>query len=1821
MDGVSQGTNNVITGLASGNYDIEVIDENNCSATSTASIADADGPSIDNVAATNTACDTDSGTIEITVSGGDGNYEVFLDGVSQGNSLTLTGLGTGNYDIEVTDGNDCTAASSAVIATDAGPVISSVAEEDASCGDDNGTFTINATGGTGALEYFVNGVSQGTNNVITGLGEGNYDIEVIDASGCSAVETASIANADGPVIEFVTPTNAGCDGEGGSIELTVSGGDGNYEVFLDGVSQGNSLTLANVAAGDYDIEVIDGNDCSAEAQTSVSQDDGPEIVEITPANASCGQDDGTLTVEVNGGSGSYEYFVDGVSQGTDNVLTGLGAGSYMISVQDAGGCEAMQTASISNNDGPEISAATANATPCGADDGTVEFTVSGGDGNYEVFLNGVSQGNVNMITGLSAGEYTIEVVDGNDCSANEVLTVEEEDGPTVSDVAVVNTTCGDDNGGLNVSAAGGVGDYDYSLDGVTFQDAGLFTDLPAGEYTVYVQDDNGCEAQSTATIVTSEAPAISEVAVQQASCGADDGTVTVTATGDNLEYSLDGVTFQTSNVFNGLAADSYTVYVQDVNECEVTEENVSITEAGAPTVSNVELTEASCGQDDGTITVTGAGGSGSYMYQLNDEDPQASNVFNVPAGDYTISVIDENDCAGSETATVVEANAPEITAIAVEPALCGEDSGTVTITAEGGTGTILYSVNGGAEWVTSNVFSGLSGGLYDIMVQDENTCSDAETANVEAFGSPVITDVSATQASCGNADATITVTAEGGSGTLLYSLDGENYTADNVFAGQGVSNYEIFVIDANDCTAQSEVEVTAANAPMITQVDVTPSSCDTPDGTLTVTAEGGTGVLMYSVNGTDFFADNVFTGLAVGEYNQIFVQDEAQCQDVETAEILQANAPMITDVTFTDATCDEDNGTVQVTATGGTGDLTYIIDGTVQDNGMFTDLPAGTDIQILVQDTGGCEATEVVSIAQNGSPEIISVTAQDATCGTPDGALTVNASGSGLEYSLDGVIYVAAAEFTGLDADNYTVYVQNADGCVVTSTTLIAEIGAPEITEIAFTEASCGQADGTLTVTAEGDDLEYSLDGVTFQTDNVFAVAAGDYTVYVQNAGGCEALMTANVPEANAPMITAVTTTDATCGDNNGTLTIEVSGGTGDLQYSINGVDYFTTNVFENVAPAAYSIFVQDENDCEATDEAVITNLSAPVITGVDVVNTACGEENGTITVETSGGTGDLSFSIDGGITFSASNVFTGLPANGYDIVVIDDNCEVTEVAAVSNDGAPDFTEVAVTDTDCDDDTGTITVSAEGGAGTLMYSLDGINYQASNVFENLPAGSFVVYAQDENNCLETQATEIIASGEIEIAVLGITEYCEGTNGTTLTADGTYEDYLWSTGATTPSITVNQPGTVTLTASNGECVGDTEVEVEENPTPEVSVTGDDEICEGDNTTLSAGEFADYEWSNNATTSEITVTQGGEYTVEVTDENGCIGTGSFTVVANPLPQAAAGADQTITCLEPTVSISANNSSDLSYEWTLDGEVVAETAEFETGNAGTYTLTVIDVNTECENTDEVVIDASDEAISAVTTETTDESCFGNNDGAVNITEVTGGNGPYTFALNDAPLTANQQFNNLTPGEYDLTVETADGCVFTEIFVIEQGNDLVLDLGEDFEVKLGEEINLEGITNISSGSLTEIMWSDTAALDCPDCLEVNTMPLETTSYILTVSDGGCTVTDEVTVYVNKLVSVFVPSAFSPDNDGINDRLNMFTDRSVAQINYFSVYDRWGEQVWTSTVMQGNDEGEGWEGDFRGKTMDTGVYLWHAEVVLITGEVMQFKGDVTLFR
>lgn len=1028
-------TTDDITGLTAGTYDLTVTDDAGCVETVSVTITEPNALILQ-VSTVDPICNTSNGSISATATGGTPSYQYSIDGGPFGTQNTWNNLPVGTYSIIVVDSLGCSDTTSATLNPGAVPVIDSVQTVTPSCNGNDGEITIFASGGTPPYQYTIGGPLQ-SSNMFTGLAVGNYIAVVIDANGCADSTVVILNNPIAVNIDSLVATPTSCGGLNGDITVYASGGTPPYFYSINGGANQTSNNFPGLGSGPYTVTVMDANGCMDMQTINIGPSSQINIVNVIGGNGSCGQNNGTIEIIVTGGVLNYMYSIDGgITFQASNIFTNLAPGTYPIVVEDAVGCSDNLLFTITSTSAPIIDlVAETDPSSCGGSDGSIVIFATQGAPPIQYSIdNGTTFQPSNTFPNLSAGTYNVIVADSAGCADTAVVILVDPNAPLIDSLNVSQPACGQSDGSIQIFVSGGNPNYEYSIDGgTTWQGSNIFTNLPAGTYVITIQDFLGCQTSQPVTLLTSSTVSILSITGDNASCGLNNGSIDITATGGTPPYSYTidgGTTTQPNSNFPNIPPGTYTVGVTDAAGCTATQQYMVVDDGNVQIDNIIETDPSSCGTNDGSLIISASGGQAPYQFSIdNGTSYQGSGIFtNLPGGTYTVVVLDDNGCSQTATAVIVEPNAPSIDTVLVTNPSCGQSNGSITIVLASGTGTpsFEYSIDGGTTFQGSNTFINLPAGVYDIVVEDVLGCQVMQMVVISNPGAPQLSTTT-TDPICGNVDGSITITVNGGTAPYQYSIDGgATFGSSNVFGNLPGGVYNIVVLDDAGCQAVGQVVLVDNGIVNISNASTTSPLCGVVNGSITVTANGGTPPYEYSIDGgVTWQTSTMFNGLPGGTYT-ITVKDFNNCQDTESATITDNGTPSIT-VNPVDASCNDFNGEIEIIATGGTPPYQYSIDNgsTTSGSNVFTGLGDG-QYEILVIDFNGCQVADTVSLS-NSAPTQVSIIASGPTdiCYGEDLSLDAGAGYNTYIWSNGATSQVITATNTAF----YGVTVVDPNGC------------------------------------------------------------------------------------------------------------------------------------------------------------------------------------------------------------------------------------------------------------------------------------------------------------------------------------------------------------------------------------------------------------------------------------------------------------------------------------------------------------------------------------------------------------------------------------------------------------------------------------------------------------------------------------------------------------------------------------------------------------------------------------------------------------------------
>jgi gliding motility-associated-like protein len=387
---------------------------------------------------------------------------------------------------------------------------------------------------------------------------------------------------------------------------------------------------------------------------------------------------------------------------------------------------------------------------------------------------------------------------------------------------------------------------------------------------------------------------------------------------------------------------------------------------------------------------------------------------------------------------------------------------------------------------------------------------------------------------------------------------------------------------------------------------------------------------------------------------------------------------------------------------------------------------------------------------------------------------------------------------------------------------------------------------------------------------------------------------------------------------------------------------------------------------------------------------------------------------------------------------------------------------------------------------------------------------------------------------------------------------------------------------------------------------------------------------YHWTGpnsfSANTLIATVSDSGWYYLQADFGNSCTMVDSvYILLDNQVPVANAGADQLLDCthLQVYVDGSSSTGNALQYEWTNNkGVVISMQPGVWVNEAGMYMLQVINQQNGCISIDETQVTTDPNAMTMIEATVMPENCEFENNGLIDITHIAGGTPPFSYSLNDTLTNSIGEFTNLTPGPYDVRITDANGCILGTSFTISPGIHLELDLPAFLELIVGHTGLIQATVNVPLEYLSQIQWSPGGLLFCDTCLTTTIKTDQNLVFQLTVTHiNGCTASAEINITIVPETEIYIPNAFSPNGDGLNDFFTVYTNERVDHILELNIFDRWGEHIFQRQNFVPNEPDMGWDGRFRGREMGAGVFVYTAEMMMVNGEKKSLSGNVSLVK
>ena len=1112
-----------------------------------------------------------------------------------------------------------------------------------------------------------------------------------------------------------------------------------------------------------------------------------------------------------------------------------------------------------------------NVSPCSiSSNGKLEVYASGGmtSSVIEYSLTGpvtFDWQDTSVFPNLLKGNYVLKIREKRGGAPTETICFTSApiaitiDGPMpvgISSITYTTPTCNNIcDATITMNATGGIPPYQYCIDWNpytltgTFQDSPVFTNLCSGTYNNFMVKDSGLclytGSQQSVTIINPVVLTIISATSTNSDCfNQSNGSVQVVAGGGTgtLTYTiLPGAQSNSTGYFSNLATGLYTVTVQDQSNCQITTGNLAVNSPDSIIIQSLTQTDLTCnGLNNGSITISASGGISILNYTLIPGSvSNTSGVFtDLPAGNYQISISDQNLC--SILSDIITINDPPaisfISEISTNISCYNYNNGTISTTAQGGTGIITYTLQPLNISNPTGQFTNLGPGTYTVTAFDANNC--VSISNVFDFQNPAPIEIITSQdsVSCKNGnDGCAFASATGGTPPFNFTWQVNPVVLNDTICSLSAGIYNVQATDANGCSQNGYVQVFQPGALSIefsTGGFANPSA--PPDYLYYAQAVVSGGTPPYQHHWETGELTDMIYGVPEGVYTDT-VTDANGCIFIDSVFLqnLGCNIPA-----FRHVKCyGENSGWALAEGLGGKTPYTYEwriqgLPDVIGTDSYIENLAPGTyDVTVTDDNTVSSVCTVIIT-----EPPLLEITLSTVPpqCPGQPGIINSNVTG-GYPFISPPHIYAYEYLWSNLsttpsitvNAGNYSLIAIDSLGCISTQSIPLLQPDTLKITSVSSTNITCNNAnDGTITVQATGGTgaLSYTLNPVNLINATGFFdnLTQGFYTVTITDGSGCDTV-TPQIQIMNPEVmtITTVQSTNLTCHDaNDGSIAVQVQGGTQPLLFSLlPGNIINSTGLFTNLAPGTYEVSITDISNCPSviTGSVEILNPDTLQILSQSSSDISCHNYNdGSILVQASGGTGILNYTlIPSGIS-NETGLFSGL-SEGVHTIQIEDQSGCGTIAGPFNIINPDTLAVnAITATNplCfATPGGLISIIASGGTEPVIYSVDnGLVYETSSVFDSLMAGSYYVIVKDSNNCTADHTGNpviLVAPPQLVLTLYSQDPTCAGCTDGQITAAGSGGTlpyfHHWNTGATTQTITGLGAGityTDTLTDFNG-----------------------------------------------------------------------------------------------------------------------------------------------------------------------------------------------------------------------------------------------------------------------------------------------------------------------------------------------------------------------------------------------------------------------------------
>jgi gliding motility-associated-like protein len=1722
-------TDTFINTRAAGSFILTVNDGVGCSINYPITILGS-SPANFNFSKTDQTCGNPNGAI--TANASSGNSPFSYNWSQGGTSASITGLTSGWYKLTLTDANSCTKIDS--IQVIAFPAISkSKSGTNALCGASNGTATaIVSSGGTLPFIYsWSNGIVtsplSSTTYTINSLSGGNYKFTIQDSKGCTAIDSILVTSS--PAVNIsISRNNATCGVNNGTINVSILSGTPSYSYLWNDAA--SSQNRVSVAVGTYSVTITDGNGCTASGGAVISMNSSPALT-ITKSNATCGLNNGSISTNVTGAKPPITYlWSNGL---TTNFINNLSQGIYSVTITDSLGCQKTALDTIHQPPFTNFSDSIVQTT-CGSNNGKIFLQNIVGSSPISIIW---SDGNTSANrTGLSPGNYSVLVQDGNGCQKAKTFTIVAMPVPVIN-FTLTHPLCNNTIGSINSTISGGTPPFTYLWS--SSETAANISSKPFGTYSLTVTDFNSCTATRSDSLVRRPPPAYMD-SFRKSTCGFNNGYIHIYNIVGSSPYSYvwSHNPSATGNFVTGLPSDTITVVMTDNNGCVVRDTWDLSTKGAIRYQANYKRSK--CLDSTGKITINITNGTPPYTIQWSNGD-MGLIADSLKHGRYELFITDSFGCIVRDSLMLKDSTTLRDT-FQIVKTRCDTANGTILAVPLGGTPPYKH------VWQrlprdTFALLDSVSIGSYNIRSTDSNGCKYDTTALMQYTHYPVLEDSIVLEKCAGN-NGEIHIKIDSVINPISIFWNGVKDSTYKKLGLKGPLSYSIMVEDSHKCRAfvTAFLDTNPITPPSLVVSD---PPCGNNLGSISVSFSAPIVAANYSWSNSKLTPS--IDSLSPGIYT-LTMTDTAGCIYVLTDTLVYTIAPTKS-FEWTRSNCGRFDGQIKTIGSSIYGDYFYNWKkipgafGTNQqtpDTGYINSLDSGRYV-VQISDSKGCILYDTINIVDSAAPKI-TFQIKNSHCSNGNGKAKAIVTGGSAPYSYQWYNFTTNDSLNSLFSGNYLLTVSDSRACIALDTAKVQFVPSPDVNLLGV-NSFCGPSNGKVITNISFGQSPYTFSwNNNATTKDISGLIAGKYVLTITDSAGCTDKDSVNII-AQPPLQISISKRPANCDLNNGQAIATIV--TGKAPYIFHWNTIINSMSATGLDSGKHIFYISDSNNCEVRDTIHLTRVKKHSTSHV-VINDNCTYKIGTISTNVIDGKLPFTYSWNGGLGTNANAINVG--AGTYTLTITDSlGCIVTSLVNVGDTAGP-IVSLIPNAPSCGLSNGSIFANVVSSRLPLTHLWNG--NVGTNTLSNLNGGKFVYTVTDVRGCIKKDSTLMDTVFTLTATKTSKNPSCNLSNGfIKLKATGGTgaKNYFWSPALPNSDSVFNlSPGKYKFTVTDTKgCSWIDSVTLVQQGLPTIAFTKTPATCKNGNgsilaTVTNASGSLTYSWSNGGNTNTIGGIIPNTYSLTVNDAANC--SVSNTTVLNSI-----GVDSIDLVIQhPKCNINNgklkaipnNTVGAINYSWSTAATI---DSIINLGGA-TYTVTVTDNLCTYTKSQTLVM-----ATSPIVTVTKQDASCGINNGQVSAS-IAQGTSPFNYTWNGVVSTSN--LINIDAGNYKVVVTDVNGCKdsLTETLV----RIPLLTVALTGQKSKCGEANGEITATVTGGASTKFYaWSN--GFNTP-----NLTNLMAGNYTLTLSDNGnCTITSSIVIDDWKKPELYTLSFVLPVCGKPNGAIASATNFGTKPFNY----------------------------------------------------------------